>query len=125
MRGLGRDDIVFTSPRGEPIRSRNFRRARVWLPATEALGLSGVTVHELRHACVAALISPGVGPKQIQAQIAQGRPTTGTRSRAARRPGGPWRRRLLLHPYGTGWIGRPAGSGSELVAADLRECQWR
>lgn len=27
--GLGRDDLVFTSPRGGPIRSRSFR-ARVW-----------------------------------------------------------------------------------------------
>jgi hypothetical protein len=38
--GLGRDDLVFTSPRGEPIRSRNFhagcgyrRRRRPGSPA--------------------------------------------------------------------------------------------
>jgi integrase len=66
--GLGRDDLVFTSPRGEPIRSRNFR-TRVWLPATRAAELDGLTVHELRHTCVALLIGQGVGPKQIQAQL--------------------------------------------------------
>jgi integrase len=66
--GLGRDDLVFTSPRGEPIRARNFR-SRTWLPATEAAGLAGLTVHELRHTCVALLIGQGVGPKQIQAQL--------------------------------------------------------
>lgn len=66
--GRSRADLVFTSPFGEPIRSRNFR-ARVWLPATKAVGLDGLTVHELRHTCVALLISQGVGPKQIQAQL--------------------------------------------------------
>lgn len=66
--GLDRDGLVFTSPRGEPLRARNFR-TRVWLPATEAAGLAGLTVHELRHTCVALLIGRGVGPKQIQAQL--------------------------------------------------------
>jgi len=66
--GLGRDDLVFTSPRGGPIRSRSFR-ARVWSPATEAVALDGLTVHELRHTCVALLIGQGVGPKQIQAHL--------------------------------------------------------
>ena len=66
--GVGREDLVFTSPRGGPIRSHSFR-ARVWLPATEAAGLAAVTVHELRHTCVALLISQGVGAKAIQAQL--------------------------------------------------------
>jgi integrase len=66
--GLGREDLVFTSPRGEPVRSRNFR-TRVWLPATRAVGLDGLTVHELRHTYVALLIGRGVGPRQIQAQL--------------------------------------------------------
>jgi integrase len=59
---------VFTSPNGDPIRSRNFR-ARVWLPATKEAGLDGLTPHELRHSCVALLISQGVGPKRIKAQL--------------------------------------------------------
>jgi integrase len=66
--GLGRNDLVFTSPNGDPIRSRNFR-ARVWLPATKEAGLDGLTPHELRHSCVALLISQGVGPKRIKAQL--------------------------------------------------------
>lgn len=66
--GLGRDDLVFTSPAGSPIRSRNFR-ARVWQPAIKAAGLEGLTPHELRHTCVALLISQGVGAKQIQAHL--------------------------------------------------------
>jgi integrase len=40
--------LVFTSPTGLPLAHSNFRR-RVWLPALEAAGLSGVHFHDLRH----------------------------------------------------------------------------
>ena len=45
----GGDDLVFTAPAGGPLHHGNFRR-RVWLPATKAAGLSGIHLHDLRHA---------------------------------------------------------------------------
>jgi integrase len=44
------DDVlmVFTSPNGAVLHNSNFRR-RVWLPALEAVGLSGIHLHDLRH----------------------------------------------------------------------------
>jgi integrase len=39
---------VFTSPNGTVLHNSNFRR-RVWLPALEAVGLSGIHLHDLRH----------------------------------------------------------------------------
>ena len=47
--GPGNDDLVFTSPEGEPLHHGNFRR-RVWLPALHRVGLDGVRLHDLRHA---------------------------------------------------------------------------
>jgi integrase len=41
------DALVFTSPRGMPLRHPNFRRA-VWYPALAATGLA-VHLHDLRH----------------------------------------------------------------------------
>jgi integrase len=41
------DALVFTSPRGMPLRHPNFRRA-VWYPALAATGLD-VHLHDLRH----------------------------------------------------------------------------
>jgi integrase len=44
----GDDGLVFTSPRGGPLRHTNFRR-RVWLPALKAAGLPVIHFHDLRH----------------------------------------------------------------------------
>src|ERR1700758_2327539 len=41
-------DLVFTSPNGSPMRHSNFYR-RVWLPALDAVGMSGTHFHDLRH----------------------------------------------------------------------------
>jgi integrase len=41
-------ELVFTSPEGTPMRHSNFYR-RAWTPALEAVGLSGVHFHDLRH----------------------------------------------------------------------------
>jgi integrase len=46
--GADEDALVFTSPAGRPMRHSNFRQ-RVWRPATEAAGLPGVHLHDLRH----------------------------------------------------------------------------
>jgi integrase len=47
--GPGNDDLIFTSPEGEPLHHGNFRR-RVWLPALQQAGLDGLHLHDLRHA---------------------------------------------------------------------------
>jgi integrase len=50
-------ELVFGSPRGLPVRTRNFRR--VWLAACRQAGLEGLRVHDLRHTHAAILISAG------------------------------------------------------------------
>ena len=59
---------VFTSPQGKPIRHSNFRQT-VWLPATEAAGLAGLTPHDLRHTCASLLVSVGAHPRAVMAQL--------------------------------------------------------
>jgi integrase len=60
------DALLFTAPRGGPLRIGNFRR-RVWWPALEAAGLARSTrIHVLRHTCASLLIRQGVHPKAIQ-----------------------------------------------------------
>jgi integrase len=46
--GKAADALVFTGIRGKPIRHSHFRQ-RVWRPAADALGMTGVHVHDLRH----------------------------------------------------------------------------
>ena len=58
--------LVFTSPKGSPLRVSNFRR-RVWWPGLERAGLPHeLRIHDLRHTCATMLISRGVHPKAIQ-----------------------------------------------------------
>jgi len=42
-------DLIFTGPAGGPLHHGNFRK-RVWLPAAAAAGLTGIHLHDLRHA---------------------------------------------------------------------------
>lgn len=60
--------LVFTSPTGQPLRYSNFRN-RVWIPATEAAGLPGIDIHELRHTAASLMIRAGADPKLIQTQL--------------------------------------------------------
>ena len=66
----GRDpaDLVFTSPRGGPLRYSNFR-PRHWTAAVEKAGLSGLEIHELRHTAASLMINQGADPKLIQSQL--------------------------------------------------------
>jgi integrase len=58
--------LVFTAPKGSPLRISNFRR-RVWWPGLERAGLPHeLRIHDLRHTCATMLISRGVHPKAIQ-----------------------------------------------------------
>lgn len=61
--------LVFTSPKGHPLRNTNFRR-NIWYPALAEAGLpEGLRIHDLRHTCASLLISQGAHPKAIQAHL--------------------------------------------------------
>ncbi len=50
-----REDLVFSAPKGGPVRTRNFRRG--WVEWTAKAGLAGLRIHDLRHTQAAWLIS--------------------------------------------------------------------
>jgi integrase len=71
----GEDALVFTSPRGGPLRGPNFRR-RVWAPALKSTGLPETFhIHDLRHFCASILIRNGASVKAVQSQLGHSRPT--------------------------------------------------
>jgi len=49
--GVDKDALVFTGPKGAPLRRAGFRRCW-WLPATDAARLQGSRFHDLRHSFV-------------------------------------------------------------------------
>jgi integrase len=61
------DALVFTAPKGGPLRVIAFR-ARIWRPATRRAGLDGLRIHDLRHTAVALWIAAGANPKEVAAR---------------------------------------------------------
>jgi integrase len=57
-------DHVFTAPQGGTLRIVAFRN-RIWRPATDAAGLAGLRIHDLRHTAVALWIAAGASPKEV------------------------------------------------------------
>ncbi|MEU1240086.1 tyrosine-type recombinase/integrase [Micromonospora parva] len=68
--GKGRDELVFQTPTGKPVRARNFRRG--WLEWTTAAGLAGLRIHDLRHTQAAWLISANVSLSAISRRLGHG-----------------------------------------------------
>jgi integrase len=62
------DRLVFTSPRGQPLRSPNFLR-RVWRPAVAERGLGNLVPHDLRHTAASLAISAGASVKGVQQML--------------------------------------------------------
>ncbi|WP_448624092.1 tyrosine-type recombinase/integrase [Geodermatophilus sp. URMC 64] len=62
------DEFVFTTELGDPIRRTAFSAA-VWRPAVRRAGLSGVTMHSLRHFYASLLIRHGESVKTVQARL--------------------------------------------------------
>ena len=61
--------LIFTSPKGEPLRSSNWRR-RVWRPACETSGMpEGLRIHDLRHTAASLLVSAGANVKAVQRHL--------------------------------------------------------
>jgi integrase len=64
----GVEDLVFTAPKGGPLRSANFRK-KVWLPAVAETGLGDLVVHDLRDTAASLAISSGASIKAVQRML--------------------------------------------------------
>ncbi len=62
------DGLIFTAPKGGPLRSSPFRQA-VWVPAVEASGLEQLRIHDLRGTAASLMISSGANIKAVQRQL--------------------------------------------------------
>ncbi len=66
--GKTRDDLVFTTATGAPLRNRNARRS--WFnDAATAIGEPGLTPHELRHTAASLAVSAGANVKAVQRML--------------------------------------------------------
>jgi integrase len=63
-----KDDLVFTTWRGRPLRNLNFRRD-VFDKAASDAGLSGTTPHDLRHTAASLAVSAGANLKAVQRML--------------------------------------------------------
>lgn len=61
---IGADELVFTAPKGGPIRRGQFRK-RKWLAAVESAEVTPLRIHDLRHTAVAFWIAAGASPSEI------------------------------------------------------------
>ncbi|HZD22118.1 MAG TPA: tyrosine-type recombinase/integrase [Acidimicrobiia bacterium] len=65
----GDEDLVFTAPRGGPLRQSNFRR-NVWRPAVTASGVpDDLLIHDLRDTAASLAISTGASIKAVQRML--------------------------------------------------------
>lgn len=65
--GKEREELVFLTALGRPVRTRNFRR--IWLGIIKAAGLPGLRIHDLRHTHAATLISAGSPLTAVQRRL--------------------------------------------------------
>ena len=56
------DALVFTAPKGGPLRRKEFG-VGYWKPALEEAGMEPLRVHDLRHTCASLLIATGANPR--------------------------------------------------------------
>ncbi|HJR88892.1 MAG TPA: site-specific integrase [Aeromicrobium sp.] len=62
-------EFLFTAPSGKPVRHSNFR-ARIWVPACDAAGLSPrPRIHDARHSHASWLIAQGIRLEVIQDRL--------------------------------------------------------
>jgi len=63
------EELIFTSPHGQTLRSSNFHRS-VWKPALRGADIdSQLRIHDLRHTCAAVMISAGAHPEVIKRHL--------------------------------------------------------
>lgn len=68
LAGKAPGELVFTSPRGTTLRTQNFRR-QSFDAACHAVGLDGLTPHELRHTAASLAIAAGASVKGVQRML--------------------------------------------------------
>jgi integrase len=73
LTGADTDAFVFVMPGGGPLDYSHWRR-RVWLPATRAAALDGVTFHDLRRVNATAMVLDGVDVRTAQARLGHSDP---------------------------------------------------
>jgi integrase len=66
VEGRSPDDLVFTTPRGQPLRNLNWRRDVRWNQVCVKLGLDGLTPHDLRRTFGSLARLAGADLKYIQ-----------------------------------------------------------
>jgi integrase len=64
--GTDPEALVFTSPKGHPLRYASVRR-EVWAPALRSTKIPKIGLHVLRHSAASAMIRAGASPKALQA----------------------------------------------------------
>lgn len=66
----GAEALLFSAPKGGPLRYSNFRR-RIWNPVVSELPElpSNLTPHHLRHTCASLLIKAGAHSKAVQGHL--------------------------------------------------------
>lgn len=63
------DELVYTAPKGGPLRTSNFRRD-VWHPACDAAEMpDGLLVHDLRDTAASLMIASGASIKAVQRSL--------------------------------------------------------
>lgn len=79
LAGKRDDELVFTGPKGQPIRNSNFA-TRIWKPSLERAAASGLTkrprIHDLRHSYVSWLIAAGLPAPAISRRLGHESVTT-------------------------------------------------
>jgi integrase len=68
LTGADTQALLFPAPGGGPLRYANWRN-RVWLPACQRAGLTGVGVHDLRRLSATLLVNDGVDVKTAQTRL--------------------------------------------------------
>lgn len=58
LRSKSSEDWLFIGPRGK-VMDYDWLRQRIFMPAAKRLGLTGITIHSLRHTCASLLIALG------------------------------------------------------------------
>lgn len=64
----GRTGLVFPAPEGSFIRRSNFTR-RVWIPARDEAGVSGLRFHDLRHTHATMAVANGADTRTLMARM--------------------------------------------------------
>jgi integrase len=91
--------LLFPGPRGARIDLHNFR-AREWMPALEAAGLSRRRIYDLRHTAISHWLAAGLGSFEVarfmgtsvrMVDLTYGHLVSGSELDARRRPGRPAR----------------------------------